>query len=228
MQWIDNSPVGFSPSKIICVGRNYREHAIELGNAVPESPLLFLKPPSAIQCVENSVWVPTQHGPVSYECEIALLIGKTLTHVTAEEAKTAIIGVTLALDFTLRDLQNELKKQGYPWEKAKAFDGACALNTWVPWSDKYVELNLGFFCAGQKKQEGSSSQMMWPIAKLIAEASKWFTLQPGDVILTGTPEGVGLMPEGEVQWKLSIKNKDSEINVHEWSAICRKNRDSML
>ena len=187
-----------SLGKIVCIGRNYADHARELNNPVPTEPLLFIKPATSAVRFDELLEPPYNRGEVHYEAELALLIGERLTHATVDEAERAVIGIGLALDLTLRELQTRLKEQGHPWEIAKSFDGACPLSDFMPlnrvpnWNALAFELEIN----GELRQRGEVSDMLFPIPTLIAEMSRHFTLEPGDVILTGTPEGVGELPRG--------------------------------
>lgn len=197
-----STPLG----KIVCVGRNYAEHAAELNNPIPEQPLLFIKPATSAAHLDQPVQLPEGRGEVHYETEIALLIGKPLRKADADEALQAVAGVGLALDLTLRGLQSELKKLGYPWERAKAWDGACPLSTFVPanrvadWPALELSLNIN----GAERQRGTASQMLNPIPQLLSHISQTFTLLPGDVVITGTPAGVGTLASGD-QLQLALK-----------------------
>jgi 2-keto-4-pentenoate hydratase/2-oxohepta-3-ene-1,7-dioic acid hydratase in catechol pathway len=185
--------------KIVCVGRNYAEHAAELNNPIPAQPLLFIKPATSAVDMKHPLQLPQGQGDVHYETEIALLIGKTLCKVDEATAMTGVAGVGLALDLTLRDLQSELKKQGHPWERAKAWDGACPLTAFVP-ADRvtdWSELELVMRLNGIEKQRGKASQMLTPIVSLLSHISQTFTLLPGDVVITGTPAGVGRLAAGD-------------------------------
>lgn len=186
--------------KVVCVGRNYAEHARELNNPIPSEPLLFIKPATAVVPMAEPVRLPEGRGAVHYETEIALLIGKPLSGaVSAEQAREAIVGVGLALDLTLRELQDELKAKGHPWERAKAFDGACPLSRFVdPAGLDLTELPLALTINGTLRQQGSSSQMITPITALLQHIAQVFTLLPGDVVITGTPAGVGVLSGDDV------------------------------
>lgn len=187
-----------SLGKIVCIGRNYADHAKELNNPVPTEPLLFIKPATSAVRFDELLEPPYNRGEVHYEAELALLIGERLTHATVDEAERAVVGIGLALDLTLRELQTRLKEKGHPWEIAKSFDGACPLSDFMPlsrvpnWNALVFELEID----GELRQRGEVSDMLFPIPTLIAEMSRHFTLEPGDVILTGTPEGVGELPRG--------------------------------
>jgi 2-keto-4-pentenoate hydratase/2-oxohepta-3-ene-1,7-dioic acid hydratase in catechol pathway len=185
--------------KIVCVGRNYAEHAAELNNPVPEQPLLFIKPATCAVPMDRPLQLPEGRGEVHYETEIALLIGQPLQQATTEQAMAAIAGVGLALDLTLRELQSQLKKLGHPWERSKAWDGACPLSVFVPASRvaDWSALSLSLSINGRLRQQGSAAQMLTPIARLLSHISETFTLLPGDVVITGTPAGVGVLAAGD-------------------------------
>ncbi|WP_346796313.1 fumarylacetoacetate hydrolase family protein [Halomonas sp. Bachu 37] len=194
----DGSEFPQALGKIVCVGRNYADHAKELNNPVPTEPLLFIKPATSAVDLAEPLSPPFSRGEVHYEIELALLIGETLTHASHDEAESAIVGIGLALDLTLRDVQTRLKEKGHPWEVAKAFDGACPLSSFLPlphvpnWNALMFTLEIN----GEKRQHGEGADMLFPVPTLVAEMSRHFTLQPGDVILTGTPAGVGELPRG--------------------------------
>lgn len=193
--------------KIVCVGRNYAEHAAELNNPIPEQPLLFIKPATSAVNMQQPLELPKSVGDVHYETEIALLIGETLCKVTADEALAGVAGVGLALDLTLRDLQSELKKLGHPWERAKAWDGACPLSDFVAAAEvqDWQALELSLTINGVEKQRGQAKQMLTPLAELLSHISQTFTLLPGDVVITGTPAGVGKLATGD-QLELALTN----------------------
>ena len=184
--------------KVVCIGRNYADHAKELDNPVPSEPLLFIKPATAAVSMEEVIDAPFSRGEVHYEIELALLIGEELSHATADEAERAIVGIGLGLDLTLRDVQTRLKEKGHPWEVAKAFDGACPLTPFLPLSrvPNWNALSFQLEINGEPRQHGEGSDMLFPVPTLVAEMSRHFTLQPGDVVLTGTPSGVGPLPRG--------------------------------
>ena len=199
-QYRDGTRIHFPLGKVVCVGRNYAEHARELNNPVPTEPLLFIKPGSCVVPLDESFSIPDDRGAVHYEAEIAVLIGKPLSRKpNAEEVLDAISGFAPALDLTLRELQDQLKAKSYPWEVAKSFDGACVLAAFVPGdalsdlSDIGIRLSLN----GEVRQDGNSRDMLNPILPLIQHICGHFSLQPGDVILTGTPVGVGPLTSGD-------------------------------
>ncbi|MBD3655204.1 fumarylacetoacetate hydrolase family protein [Marinobacter sp.] len=196
--WKDGTPVHLPLGKIVCIGRNYAEHAKELNNPVPDEPLLFIKPSTAAVHITRPIDFPRDRGEVHFETELAVLIGRPLTNASASEAQSAILGYGLALDLTLRDVQSKLKEKGQPWERAKAFDGACPLSPFVP-VEKLQQDHLAFTMDidGQRRQSGDTRDMLNPIVPLIAHMSSHFTLLPGDVVLTGTPKGVGELRSGQ-------------------------------
>ncbi len=201
-QYLDGTRIHFPMGKVVCVGRNYAAHAKELNNPVPTEPLLFIKPGSCVVALDDSFSIPNdERGAVHYEAEIAVLIGKPLSRKpNAEEVLDAISGFAPALDLTLRELQDQLKAKAYPWEVAKSFDGACVLAPFVP-GDAVADLtDLGIRLSlnGELRQDGNSRDMLNPILPLIQHICGHFSLQAGDVILTGTPVGVGPLSAGDV------------------------------
>ena len=199
-QYSDGTPIHFGVGKVVCVGRNYAEHAKELNNPVPTEPLLFIKPGSCVVPMEGGFSIPQGRGAVHYEAEIAVLIGKPLSpKPSVEEVMDALSGFAPALDLTLRELQDGLKKKGYPWEVAKAFDGACVLAPFVS-AGQFGDLNdisIRLTLNGALRQDGNSRDMRNPIVPLIQHMAGQFRLLPGDVILTGTPAGVGALQQGD-------------------------------
>jgi 2-keto-4-pentenoate hydratase/2-oxohepta-3-ene-1,7-dioic acid hydratase in catechol pathway len=207
-QTIYQQSIGLPVGKVVCVGRNYAEHAKELGNEIPITPILFLKPSTSIVCLEDGFSIPTDQGCVHHEAEISLLVDKRTKNISAEQAWSSVSHVGLALDLTLRDLQSKLKEKSHPWEIAKAFDGACPLSKWIPVAElsNKEDIAISLEKDGELKQVGSSMQMITNIPQLIAYMSNIFTLMPGDVIITGTPSGVGPLKSGD-QLKAVLDNK---------------------
>ena len=208
----DGRPFSQPLGKIVCVGRNYAEHARELNNPVPSAPLLFIKPATSAASLEEPIADPFERGEVHFETELALLVGETLTGASPQAAARAVAGVGLALDLTLRDVQARLKEKGHPWEIAKAFDGACPLSSFVAidtvpdWNALTFSLDID----GERRQTGHGSDMLFAVPALLAEMSQHFTLEPGDVVLTGTPAGVGPLPrDGELHFMLSLAGKSA-------------------
>lgn len=189
----------FAPGKAVCVGRNYAEHAKELNNPIPHSPLLFIKPATAFVDMAKPIVLPSGLGDCHHELEVALLIGKTLFKAAPDEVMTGVLGYGLALDLTLRDLQSELKNKGHPWERAKAFDGACPLSAFVPSAavPDWRRLQLRLTRNGRLQQDGLTQDMIFAVEDLLANISHSFTLNPGDIVLTGTPAGVGPLQLGD-------------------------------
>ncbi|MFE8072277.1 fumarylacetoacetate hydrolase family protein [Marinobacteraceae bacterium S3BR75-40.1] len=208
LRYVDGAPVPFTLGKIVCVGRNYAAHAAELNNPIPDKPLLFMKPATAACDLAQPLDIPKALGSVHFETELAVLIGKELKKATPEAVPGAIAGWGLALDLTLRDIQSELKEKGHPWERAKAFDGACPLSAFLPADrlDPSEAIAFSLEIDGKPRQSGNTANMLTPIAPLIAAMSQSFTLQPGDVILTGTPEGVGEL-QSQQQLKLALEDQ---------------------
>jgi 2-keto-4-pentenoate hydratase/2-oxohepta-3-ene-1,7-dioic acid hydratase in catechol pathway len=196
---LNNADYPHRLGKIVCVGRNYAAHAAELNNPVPTAPLLFIKPASAAAALGEPLQLPAERGAVHHELELAILIGKPLQNAERAEILPAIAGIGLAIDLTLRDLQDQLKRDGHPWERAKAFDGAYPLSGFI---DAYAidlqNLTLQLWRNGNLQQDGHTGQMLFTVLDLIAEISRNFSLQPGDVISTGTPAGVGPLVSGDL------------------------------
>lgn len=199
-QYIDGTRIHFPVGKVVCIGRNYAEHAKELNNPVPTEPLLFIKPGSCVVELEGGFTIPTDRGSVHYEAEIAVLIGKPLAKNPSEdEVLAAIAGFASGLDLTLRDVQSKLKEKGLPWEIAKSFDGAAVLAPFVS-ADAYPDLtdiDIRLTVNGEVRQDGNSKLMLNPIVPMIQHMASCFSLQPGDVIMTGTPAGVGPFNVGD-------------------------------
>jgi len=209
-----NERLRASIGKVVCVGRNYAAHAEELGNEVPKAPILFMKPASSVVSIRQDVVRPNPalYGETHYEAELCVQLVADLSAATIEEAKQAIGGVTLGLDLTLRELQAELKEKGHPWERAKCFDGACVLGDWLDpqvfgdFTDVHYQLTIN----DALTQDGDSALMLFPVYELLVNISHAFSLQAGDVIMTGTPSGVGALQAGD---QLSLK-----LGAHEWQA----------
>lgn len=197
-RWKDGKEIDLPVGKVVCVGRNYAEHAKELNNPVPTAPLLFMKPASSLVPLSEPIVLKSDFGGVHYETEIAVLIGEKLTSASEVKAAASITGVGVALDLTLRELQSKLKEKGHPWEKAKGFDGSCPLSAFISaegitdWESIPVQLHIN----DELRQNGNSAQMLNGILPLLAYISTFFTLEPGDVVITGTPAGVGQLESG--------------------------------
>ncbi|HZJ92382.1 MAG TPA: fumarylacetoacetate hydrolase family protein [Thiopseudomonas sp.] len=199
-QYIDGTRIHFPVGKVVCVGRNYAAHAKELNNPIPTEPLLFIKPASCVVSPEGGFVIPHDRGAVHYEIEIAVLIGKSLSRQpNEEETLDAISGFAPALDLTLRDVQERLKEKSWPWEVAKSFDGACVLAPFVSGFavKDTTDIDVRLTINGEVRQDSNSRDMLYPIIPLIQHMAGQFALQPGDVILTGTPAGVGPLQAGD-------------------------------
>lgn len=196
-KFVDGSCFESAITKVVCVGRNYAEHAKELNNPIPSEPILFIKPESSVVALSQDFSIPDTD--CHYEAEIAVLIGRELCHASSDEVEKGIVGLGLALDLTRRDLQSKLKEKSHPWEVAKSFDGACPLSDFVPVGEfeSLRDIEFTLHINDELKQYGKSSDMLNPIAPLIAHMSSFFTLRPGDVVLTGTPKGVGQLHKGD-------------------------------
>lgn len=182
------------PSKIVCVGRNYAEHAKELGNAVPERPLLFFKPPSALIGPGEAIVLPSASSQVEHEAEIGVVIGRRLCRAGLDEAEAAIGGITCVNDVTARDLQ----KTDGQWARAKGFDTFCPVGPAVVPGLDWRALEVVGRVNGVERQRGNTGQMMFDIPHLLSYISAIMTLEPGDLVATGTPAGVGPLAPGDV------------------------------
>jgi 2-keto-4-pentenoate hydratase/2-oxohepta-3-ene-1,7-dioic acid hydratase in catechol pathway len=183
-----------APSKIVCVGRNYAAHAKELGNEVPKQPLLFLKPPSSLLRTGEPIRLPAVSNRVEYEGEIGVVIGRRLRKVSSSEARAAIVNLCAANDVTARDLQ----KSDVQFTRAKGFDSFCPVGELGPVPDDLASLRVRTLVNGEVRQDGSAADMVFDIAALVAYISGVMTLEAGDLVLTGTPEGVGILSPGDV------------------------------
>jgi 2-keto-4-pentenoate hydratase/2-oxohepta-3-ene-1,7-dioic acid hydratase in catechol pathway len=186
--------------KLICIGRNYVDHIDELKNEKPSSPVIFLKPDSAVILKNHPFFIPDYSNDVHYEVEVLIKIKKLGKSIDVKFSHTYYDKIGLGIDFTARDLQSELKKNGLPWEKSKAFDGSALIGKWVNKNEFNDLNNLNFSLKknGTIVQFGNTSNMLWFIDELISEVSKFFTLKIGDVIFTGTPSGVGKVSENDL------------------------------
>jgi 2-keto-4-pentenoate hydratase/2-oxohepta-3-ene-1,7-dioic acid hydratase in catechol pathway len=182
------------PGKIVCVGRNYAEHAKELGNDVPKEPLLFLKPPSSVIRDGEAVVLPVQSKQVEFEGEIGVVIGARISHVSAATGQAAIRGICALNDVTARDLQ----KSDGQWTRAKGFDTFCAIGPEAPPPTDLESLLVLTRVNGVERQRGKASDMVFAIPELISYISGIMTLEPGDIVATGTPAGVGALAAGDV------------------------------
>lgn len=185
--------------KIICIGRNYAEHAKELGNEVPESPVIFMKPDTAILKKGSDFYLPEFSDDIHYELEVVLKISKAGKYIQPENASKHFEEIGLGIDFTARDLQTKLKEKGLPWELAKGFDGSAVISDFFPKKDFDLK-NLNFSLIKNKEtvQQGNTSLMIFSPEEIIVFVSQYFTLRVGDLIFTGTPKGVGKVKENDM------------------------------
>lgn len=179
--------------KIICIGRNYAEHAKELGNEVPDEPVVFMKPKSALLQPHTPFYYPEFTNELNYECELVLRVCKNGKYINERNASNYYNGITVGIDFTARDLQNIAKEKGLPWEKAKAFDNSAAIGKFLDLTpdQKKANFTFKFLVNNQEVQRGNSNEMIFKFDALVAHISNYFSLNIGDIIFTGTPAGVG-------------------------------------
>ncbi len=206
---------GFIPERIFCIGRNYSDHSSELGNPVPEEPVVFMKPSTSVLLPEEPIVYPSGGGDLHYEAELVIKIGKRGKNIPKDRAAEYIKSIGIGLDLTLRDIQRELKKNGLPWEKSKSFDGSAPLGNLISYEKDIPLSDITFICTvnGEIRQKGNTGDMIFPIELLIKYLSSRWELLKGDIIFTGTPEGVGSLRRGdtvtlegelfeEQQWKV--------------------------
>ncbi|MBJ6750846.1 fumarylacetoacetate hydrolase family protein [Geomonas anaerohicana] len=185
--------------KILCIGRNYADHIKELGNETPERPVIFTKPATSVIGAGEEIVIPSYSSDCHHEAELALLIGREGRDIPAADALSYLAGYAVAIDLTLRDVQAELKQKGLPWDIAKGFDTACPLSPFVPAAqvaDPH-QLRITLTVNGEKRQDGGTDLMIHRIPELLSYLSSIFTLEPGDLVLTGTPAGVGPIKSGD-------------------------------
>ena len=185
--------------KILCIGRNYADHIRELGNETPSAPVIFSKPSTAVIGEGEEIVIPAYSRDCHHEAELAVLIGSRAKDLPPDQALGCVAGYGVAIDLTLRDVQSELKAKGLPWDIAKGFDTACPLSTFVPAAQiaDPQDLRIRLTVNGQVRQDGTTDLMITPVAQLLSYLSGIFTLEPGDVVLTGTPAGVSAIVSGD-------------------------------
>ena len=201
--------------KIICIGRNYTKHIEELNNERPNEPVVFMKPDSAILLKQHPFVIPEFSEDIHHELEVIVKINKVGKYIEPKFAHKYYDEISVGIDFTARDLQQKLKDKGLPWEKAKAFDGSAVIGDFVSKSDFKSLDNLNFEMTnnGVTVQKGNTSFMLWKIDELIAYVSQFFTLKIGDIIFTGTPEGVAVVRPDDVLEGYLEENKLFRIQV---------------
>lgn len=193
------------PGKILCVGRNYRDHAKELGNEVPTTPVIFLKPPSSVIGSGEAIVLPSGIGRIDYEGEIGLVIGRRLTKATPAACADAVRGVVAVNDVSARDLQ----KSDPQWWRAKGTDTFCPIGPETPGTPDFGALEVITRVNGEERQRGRGAEMLFPIPEVLSVISQFVTLEPGDVVITGTPAGVGPLAPGDIV----------EVEVPGWSLV---------
>ena len=200
--------------KIFCVGRNYAEHAKELGNALPEAPVIFMKPDTALLAPGAKFAYPSFTSDLHYEIELVLRIGKTAKNIAAANALSCVDAITVGIDFTARDVQAGLKSKGLPWEKAKAWDNSAIVGEWKPFNADACEILFSLTKNGQKAQMGTTQDMISSFETLLEHISGYFTLSPGDLVYTGTPAGVGPCLPGDTLAGFLGDEKLFELAIH--------------
>jgi len=207
-QDIDENTLDFPVGKVVCIGRNYLDHIRELGNDIPEQALLFMKPATALVSLNEPLALPASLGECHNEIEVALLIKTPIRNGDTISLTEMVWGVGLGLDLTLRDLQSKLKDKGQPWERAKAFDNSCPISPFVEISEfnDINQLEFDLTVNGNIRQQGNTAKMMRKIEDLLIEITQCFTLLPGDIVLTGTPAGVGVLNSGD-KLALTLANR---------------------
>ena len=185
---------------IYCIGRNYVAHAKELGNEVPTSPVIFMKPSTALLNKGEQLTIPSFTKDLHYEAELVLRVNKVAKKVKNAHVMDYCDAISVGIDFTARDVQNDLKAKGLPWEKAKAFDDSAVIGEWIPLTEDMFENPFHFSMTqnGNTVQEGDSSLMIYGLSQIIESITEYFTLYPDDLIYTGTPAGVGPTHQGDV------------------------------
>ncbi|MCL1670288.1 fumarylacetoacetate hydrolase family protein [Elizabethkingia ursingii] len=200
--------------KIICVGRNYTEHAKELKNEIPTEPVLFIKPDTSV-LKGSDFYIPEFSNDIHYELELVIKISKGGKYIQEENAPKHYEQIGLGIDFTARDLQSKLKEKGLPWEKAKGFDGSAVVSDFFPVENfNTEEIHFELKKNNQTVQEGNSKDMIFDINKLITNISQYFTLRVGDLIFTGTPAGVGKVEENDILDAYLENEKLFSVKVH--------------
>ena len=202
--------------KIICIGRNYQDHISELSNQRPKDPVVFIKPDSAVLPKEQDFYIPDFSSDIHYEVEVLVKIKKVGKHISPEFGHLYFDEVGLGIDFTARDLQEELKLKGLPWEKCKGFDGSAVIGEWRDSKDlpQLNSIDFSLEKNGETVQQANTKEMLWSIEQLVSYVSTFFTLKKGDIIFTGTPAGVGAISagdylegflEGQSMFKIGVK-----------------------
>ncbi len=201
--------------KIFCVGRNYAEHAKELGNEVPDEPVIFLKPKSALMQSHIPFYYPEFTNELNYEAELVLQISKNGKYIHEHHASKYYNAITVGIDFTARDVQQELKKKGLPWEKAKAWDNSALIGQWINLTPSILKnpIHFSLLLNNEAVQSGVSTDMIFSFEKIISNISQYFSLNIGDIVFTGTPSGVGECVVGDILTGYFEKRKVFEVEI---------------
>lgn len=201
--------------KIICVGRNYAKHIEELQSERPKEPVIFIKPDSAVLLNQHPFVIPEFSQEIHHEIEFIVKINKVGKYIDTKFAHKYYDEISVGIDFTARDVQNELKSKGLPWEKAKSFDGSAVIGEFIPKKQFNSLENISFELTNNTKtvQKGNTSEMLWSIDQLISHISQYFTLKIGDIIFTGTPEGVAVVKSDDVLEGFLENNKLFSIKI---------------
>lgn len=204
-------------SRIFCIGQNYIEHIKELGNPMPDKPVVFIRPSSCLVAPGEAIHFPKHGKLLHYEVEVVVRIGKQGRNIPEAEALSYIDAITLGADLTLRDLQKKAKEQGLPWEEAKSFEQSAPLGEFLSYDASRIDLkSLSFKCSinGEVRQDGNTNDMVFSFERLVSDLSNIWYLQPGDMIYTGTPSGVGALAIGDV-----IEVENDQIGVFSWTMV---------
>ena len=201
--------------KIFCVGRNYINHAKELGNAIPEEPVIFMKPKNALLPPNSPFYYPEFSNELHYEVELVLRINKNGRYIPEKQARKYFNAISVGIDFTARDIQDELKKKGLPWEKAKAWDNSAVIGKWIDLTPENLKNPFRFSLKNNNEvvQNGISSDMLFSFEKIVSHISNYFSLNIGDYVFTGTPAGVGECVVGDVLQGFLEDEKMFEVEV---------------
>ncbi|MCG6891053.1 MAG: fumarylacetoacetate hydrolase family protein [Gammaproteobacteria bacterium] len=206
-----------SMARVFCIGQNYVAHIRELGNPMPTSPVIFMRPLACLVAPGEKIQFPRHGKLLHYEVEVVVRIGKPGRDIDETQALSHIDAVTLGVDLTLRDLQKKAREKGLPWDAAKAFEQSAPLGEFLPYDPVTMDLkHLAFRCRvnGQLRQDGNTDDMLFSFERLIAELSKIWILRPGDMIFTGTPSGVGALGSGDV---IAVDN--DQIGSFSWTLV---------
>lgn len=217
---LNNEEYRHTSKKAVCVGRNFLDHAVELKNAVPSEPVLFIKPATSLVSMSGEIKLSRNYKSVHHELELAVLIGKRASNISEKEVEQYIAGVGLALDLTLRDVQAQLKQKSLPWELAKGFDSTCPVSRFIslPQYGFGQDWQITLIKNGDVQQQGGAGDMLFSIPLLLAYISRHFTLEAGDIVLTGTPAGVSALQNGD-QLESSLKLRE-RLLLSEKTSVC--------